>query len=311
MIREPFSVGLISVILPTYNRLEHLPASIESVLGQTYQNIELIIVDDGSSDGTDRYVASLKDNRIRFIALAENGGVSRARNAGIEAARGEYIAFQDSDDQWLPEKLDRQYAHAKENAEAKAFFCSLVRVNPKTAFAEIRPAVSLLGREAEIKELILQHSLIWTQTMFFHRDVFARGFRFDDEILRVQDWDLAISVSRVFSVKYLPEVLVIANETEGSLMSEYEQYLHDLVLMYEKNESELSDYPRLNAQSCRRIAYLAADYPWAASCRYWCWKAFLIEPLSVRSILNLGSAAISVTFFKALRQLYLRRRRAG
>ena len=98
----------VSVILPTYNRAQLIAQAIQSVLDQTYQDFELIIVDDGSKDETEEVVNSFDDERIRYARHEENKGANAARNTGIAMARGEYIAFQDSDDKWLPEKLERQ-----------------------------------------------------------------------------------------------------------------------------------------------------------------------------------------------------------
>ncbi len=101
----------VSVVIPTYNRTEPLRRAVASVLGQTFRDLEVLVVDDGSSDGRALAVLDgLGDPRIRVLRLAENRGASRARNAGILGARGEWVAFLDSDDEWLPEKLERQMA---------------------------------------------------------------------------------------------------------------------------------------------------------------------------------------------------------
>ncbi len=98
----------VSVILPTYNRAHLIKRAIQSVLDQTYQNFEIIVVDDGSTDNTEEQVRSFNNPKIRYIRYNENKGAAFARNAGIKASRGDYIAFQDSDDEWFPHKLQRQ-----------------------------------------------------------------------------------------------------------------------------------------------------------------------------------------------------------
>ncbi|MBN1578269.1 MAG: glycosyltransferase family 2 protein [Chitinispirillaceae bacterium] len=99
---------LVSVVVPTYNRAEVLPRAVNSVLGQTYRHVELIIVNDGSTDATDNAVAPLVISRVRSIRFPENRGGGIARNAGIAEARGEFVAFLDDDDVWLPSKLTMQ-----------------------------------------------------------------------------------------------------------------------------------------------------------------------------------------------------------
>ncbi|MGN8646375.1 glycosyltransferase family 2 protein [Gracilibacillus sp. HCP3S3_G5_1] len=109
--------NLVSVITPTYNSETYIRETIESVQKQTYPNWEMVIVDDGSTDQTTSIIEAYQkeDDRIRLICLEKNQGAAVARNTAIEHAQGRYIAFLDSDDQWLPEKLERQLAFMKEH----------------------------------------------------------------------------------------------------------------------------------------------------------------------------------------------------
>jgi len=102
------SKPIVSIILPTRNRCHLIRGAVESVLNQTFSDIEVIIVDDGSTDKTAQVVTNLNDRRIRYERLNESRGAPVARNIGISLAKGEYIAFQDSDDEWLPQKLEKQ-----------------------------------------------------------------------------------------------------------------------------------------------------------------------------------------------------------
>lgn len=99
---------LISVVVPTYNRSELIKRTIDSVLAQTYTNFELIIVDDASTDNTEDIVNEYHDDRIKFIKLNENSKGTKPRNMGIKESKGDYIALLDSDDEWLPNKLESQ-----------------------------------------------------------------------------------------------------------------------------------------------------------------------------------------------------------
>ena len=113
----------VSIIIPTYNRADVLSLSVQSVLQQTYADFELLIVDDGSSDNTDIVVESWHDDRIRYLKLPENKGVAAARNEGIRQAKYDYIAFQDSDDCWMPDKLEKQMDFFMQNPEADLLYC--------------------------------------------------------------------------------------------------------------------------------------------------------------------------------------------
>jgi len=101
-------INVISIILPTFNRAKIVSRSIRSVLNQTYKEFELIIIDDGSADCTQELISKIKDSRIRYIKHEKNKGAAAARNTGIKAAQYDLIAFQDSDDEWMPEKLEKQ-----------------------------------------------------------------------------------------------------------------------------------------------------------------------------------------------------------
>ena len=101
-------MAAVSVIITTYNRAHLVGKAIKSVLNQTFQDFELIVVDDGSTDNTEEVINSFNDTRIRYIRHKINKGGNAARNTGLRNSKGEYIAFLDSDDEWLPEKLERQ-----------------------------------------------------------------------------------------------------------------------------------------------------------------------------------------------------------
>lgn len=109
------SKDLVSIITPTYNCAKFIGATIESVLNQTYQNFEMIIVDDASKDNTEEVVKSFKDKRIKYIRLSKNSGPAVARNRAMEEAKGKYMAFLDSDDLWKREKLEKQINFIKKN----------------------------------------------------------------------------------------------------------------------------------------------------------------------------------------------------
>ena len=106
--KESVMETMVSIIIPTYNRANVIKRAIDSVLRQTYDSYEVVVVDDGSTDETESVIAGIQDARIRYIALKENQGVAHARNIGIREARYDYIAFLDSDDEWLLDKLELQ-----------------------------------------------------------------------------------------------------------------------------------------------------------------------------------------------------------
>lgn len=107
--------GLVSIIMPSYNTADYIGESINSILNQTYQNFEIIIVDDCSTDNTDEVIAGFKDDRIKYLKNEENSGAAISRNRAIRNAKGKWVAFLDSDDVWMPEKLEKQIKFMEEN----------------------------------------------------------------------------------------------------------------------------------------------------------------------------------------------------
>lgn len=113
--------GLVSIIMPSWNTERFIAEAIQSVLDQTYTNWELIIVDDCSSDNTDEVVASFKDERIKYLHNKKNSGAALTRNKALREAKGEWIAFLDSDDLWMPEKLEHQIDFMDKNGYSLSF----------------------------------------------------------------------------------------------------------------------------------------------------------------------------------------------
>ena len=125
--------GLISVIIPTYNRRNVIMKSVESVLGQTYKNLELIIVDDASTDETYQLFENIYDKRLKYLRYEKNQGACYARNYGVDHAVGEYIAFQDSDDIWHPTKLEEEM-HLLIDDNSDIVFCGMNRRDSRHTF---------------------------------------------------------------------------------------------------------------------------------------------------------------------------------
>jgi glycosyltransferase involved in cell wall biosynthesis len=191
----------VSVIVPTYNRAHLLPRALDSILRQDFKDFEVIVIDDGSTDATrdvvDSYVQV--DPRVSLLVQPENAGVSAARNRGMHQARGELIAFLDSDDEWLPGKLRRQVA----------FFA---HAPPEVGL--LYGAVHTLGRECwtfhplhrgNIYVVLLEQNVIHgTSGVMLRRDVVARVGGFPP-MPAIEDWDYWIRISRHFLVDFLPE----------------------------------------------------------------------------------------------------------
>lgn len=198
---------MVSVIIPTYNREASIRRSIESVLNQTYTDLELIVVDDGSVDGTAAVVKAIDDPRLRYV-YQPNGGAGAARNRGMELAKGDYIAFQDSDDVWRPDKLRKQMEYLMEN-DYDFIGCGFERVN------EARDSIS--SAYAFTLQNILTDNRVSTQTVLMKREIASR-VRFDEAFNKLEDWDFLIQVRLAdFRIGFLEEILVDAYYSDNSI----------------------------------------------------------------------------------------------
>ncbi len=238
---------LISVVIPCYNRKDKLPACLSSVLGQSYDTIEVIVVDDASTDGTEELFENIQDPRVRYLRYEENRGACYARNYGAQRAKGEYIAFQDSDDTWHPDKLKKQFAHIKKTCTDMCF-CGMNRVSPDGSRYYF-PVHDF--HEDKALEEFLAENRAGTQTMLMHRYVWEK-LRFDESFKRYQDWDFAIRAAANFRLSYLPEALAdseVGGDSISFAVKSYPALLH----LYTKHASLYERYPRSDAVMNRRM----------------------------------------------------------
>jgi GT2 family glycosyltransferase len=196
--------GRFSVILPTWNRRETLPAAINSVVGQSYPDWELIVCDDGSADGTealvrDHYAEAINAGRIRYLHLP-HGGVAAARNAGLRVAQGKWIAYLDSDNTWHPHYLLMMAAAYIRHPERRSAYACL-RVHDEVQqrrFVRYNPFDG--GK-------LLAHNYIDLNVFTHERGVYEQLGAFDESLRRLVDWDLILRYTRLYEPVLVPHVL--------------------------------------------------------------------------------------------------------
>lgn len=193
---------LISIIIPTFNRIDFLKKAIASVQKQTYKNYELIIVDDGSTDKTSEFLETLCDIKI---ITQENTGVAAARNAGIKIASGEYIAFLDSDDIWLEHKLKTQVEWLESNPSIK-----WVHSN-ELWFRDGQEVKQLKKHQKGGADQFLQcikECVISPSTVVIHKDLLAQVGGFDEEMVVCEDYDLWLKLTSIYEVGFIEDALI-------------------------------------------------------------------------------------------------------
>lgn len=198
----------VSVIIPTYNRGNLIINSIKSVLNQTFRNLEVIVVDDGSTDNTEDEVNKITDKRIKYIKLSSNRGGSNARNVGIKNATGQFISFQDSDDIFYPNKIEKQIKNII-NKNSIFDFCKINVIYNSTysyLIPNARQENSIIKGEI-FNELISRGNFISTQSMII-RTKYMKNHLFDIEMPRLQDYDVILSMIPKVKISYTNEVLV-------------------------------------------------------------------------------------------------------
>lgn len=195
---------LVSVIIPAYNRETTIKRAILSVLNQTYKELEVIVVDDCSSDKTEAVVNSITDQRLVYYKLRYNSGACVARNTGVKIAKGELIAFQDSDDFWYPEKLEKQIKYLESNSY-EFISCSFFR-KTDTESVVIGNCICPTDRVSLWCKLI-NKNWVSTQTILCYKYCFDK-ISFDPLVKRFQDWDLALQAVCYYRLGSLNEPLV-------------------------------------------------------------------------------------------------------
>jgi len=239
---------VVSVIIPTYNRRDYLQEAIDSVLAQTFTNFEIIVVDDGSTDGTGEALEQRYGDRIRY-EWQENQGESAARNRGIKMAQGEFIALLDSDDMWLPTKLERQVASMREHPSTGMVTCRMLTINGQ-------------GRliAGKVSDAPCAAPITWEQAVtgscpgldgassavMIRRDVFSELGVFDTEIKYGEDTDLWMRIADRYDVYDMGMRLLLfrrhgSQQTSYSTQAEIARALDDRLRLLGNAASYRSD----------------------------------------------------------------------
>jgi glycosyltransferase involved in cell wall biosynthesis len=198
----------VSVVLPVHNRADVLPRAIESVLGQELGEFELFVVDDGSSDGSANVAESFGDGRVHVIRLATNRGGNAARNEGIRAATAPLIAFLDSDDRYLPNKLSSVAAEFERRPNLDLLVDSFVKVQPPGARSAEVVRRNPVIHDRELFRTALFTRRLWkaTPAITARRDAALQAM-FDESLRRLQDFDFLIRVSKAGNCASTDQVL--------------------------------------------------------------------------------------------------------
>ncbi|OQX54719.1 MAG: hypothetical protein B5M53_05570 [Candidatus Cloacimonas sp. 4484_209] len=281
----------VSVIIPTYNRAHLIRRAIQSVLNQTYQDFEIIIVDDGSTDDTEEVVKSFKNERIRYIRQEKNEGAAAARNTGIKMAKGEYIAFQDSDDEWLPEKLEKQMK-ILENAspDLGVVYTSAWKVWDGKKIYEKSPTIMPYEGYICKDRIDLRVKGIFLQSALIKKRYLLEIDMLDESLPRYHDLDLFIRLAKRCRFYHLDEPLFIYYyRNPDAICVNEEKAIQAWEILLKKYAEELSK----DKQSYLRCTAMYAFSAWNAK-RYNKSLQYYKEVLKLSFPRNLKYAIFSI-----------------
>jgi glycosyltransferase involved in cell wall biosynthesis len=209
----------VSAIIPTYNRKRYVQLAIDSALTQTYPNLEVIVVDDGSTDGTEAALAGYAE-KIRYIKQ-ENQGESVARNVGIYASQGEYIALLDSDDLWKPDKVERQLEFLQNNPDIGLVSCHVGVINEHGTVVTGGPVHPEQKSDRVSLENLVLDSPVHASTILLHRQSLDDVGVFDTTIRYGEDWDLCLRLASKYQIGFILGEPLTMLRTHGEAQSRY------------------------------------------------------------------------------------------
>lgn len=199
----------VTVIIPTYNRARLLARALDSVIAQTFDDFEVLVVDDGSTDDIEGTTAAYADRRIRYLRQPQNAGVAAARNRGLRESRGELIAFLDSDDEWFPEKLARQVARFGDlPSHVGLLYGGVENEDGRGGRRILTPRY----RGNVYLELLVHNVIHGTSGVMIRRLVVASAGFFDEGIPAIEDYDYWLRIARFFEIDYIEEPLIRYHE---------------------------------------------------------------------------------------------------
>lgn len=209
----------VSIVLPTYNRAHLVGRAIESILEQSYREFELLVIDDGSVDDTEKVVKTYGDERVQYYKLEQNSGPAHARNIGIINAKSEYIAFHDSDDVWRKEKLEKQInvlLQAPEQVGLVYGCCKYHGLAGETDYFP-RREIELNKKRGFIYPKLLEENLIGMPSLLVRRECIEKVGLLHEGFRSLEDYEWILRLSKMYEAEYIDEIIVDVYAQEESV----------------------------------------------------------------------------------------------
>ena len=244
----------VTVVIPAYNVMEYLPETLETVFKQTFKDFEIIIVNDGSSDGIENWAAQVTDPRFKLISQ-ENRGATGARNTGIAHAQGDYIAFLDADDLWDSTKLAKQVTVLDENVKVGLVYTWVALTDQQ---GKLTGRIFKNYAEGEVWQQLIEHNIVECGSVpMIRRSCFHTVGLFDQNIryATIEDWDMWLRIAACYPFKVVKESLVYYRQHPASGSKNWEAMAQGFPMVIEK----AFDNAPLELHHLKRRSYAAAN----------------------------------------------------
>jgi glycosyltransferase involved in cell wall biosynthesis len=229
----------VSIVIPTLNRAHLVTRAIKSVLTQTYQDFEIIVVDDGSIDETEKVIQECRNKRIKYIKHKKTKGPGAARNTGIEASGGYYISFLDSDDEWRPKKIEAQIElFQKKKSKIGLIYTGVELIDQDKKITKEKWFPKYKGYVFD-KSLSTNFIVSGSSTVIAQREALEKAGKFDESLPSCEDWDLWIRIARHYEFDYIPEILVNCFAHSERISSNFERVILGHKLFSKKYKEEI------------------------------------------------------------------------
>ena len=293
----PSATPKVSVILPTYQRGAVIRRALHSVLAQTFGDLEVIVLDDAPADETEAVCRSFNDARVRYVPYPSRRGVAAARNQGIELARGEFIAFQDSDDEWLLDKLEHQLARLQSlPPDVAVTQGAIVRYEGGNA----RYLFSGLQAGTERTAILACNNTTFLQAWLARKSVLVEAGVFDSRLQLWEDWELLIRICQKFPVDMDPRVMAIIYDTPDSLIKQSHRRVESLDIIVTKHAALMSAEPRALAINLYGIGRFQLLDGRTAEGRKLLWRSLLLNPARLRTWAMLALSLLGTSLIRNL-----------
>lgn len=259
--------NLVSVIITTHNRYEGLKNAVNSVMMQTYRNLECIIIDDASDNFNQIILKDINDIRVRYYYIPKENsrGGNHARNVGISKATGEYVAFLDDDDEWFPTKIEKQLAlYATGDTDLGLVYCGSC-INFRATKNITTQALPDKAFKGNLSDKVFTRIFCRTSMLMIPRKVINDVDGFDEQLKFWQEYDLTIRICQKYKVDFVDEALVVIRQEVGDkerLSNKFDAWKENLVYFERKHENIIENLSKSNHRKWNSLIY----YDAAARC---------------------------------------------